>query len=78
MNRKRQLRSLICISLALILACTPFFNADAIEGSQQSDPADIVQEQPAEADQQATEEKEGAAVEDAAVEPEEESADGES
>ena len=78
MNRKRQLRSLICISLALILACTPFFNADAVEGAPQSDPADIVQEQPAEADQQATDEKENAAEEDAAVEPEEESIEGES
>ena len=78
MNRKRQLRSLICISLALILACTPFFNADAVEGAPQSDPADIVQEQPAEADQQATDEKENAAEEDAAVEPEEESVEGES
>ena len=58
MKRMTQVRSVLCLSLALIMACTPFFSADAIERAPQSDTVDTVQEQPAESDELATEEDE--------------------
>lgn len=45
MSKKKHLKSVVCLSLALILACTPFFSTHAVTKAPEKEPAATAQEQ---------------------------------